>query len=82
MYTQHLNSIGRNYKDNLPFANAIDAVWSIALALNNSIVPIRDDLNSSLDEFTYPNGYNITHIIYEEMKRLKFYGATVSEKNN
>ena len=80
MYNQYLNASGKKYKDNLPFANAIDAVWAIALALNNSIGPIRENLNSSLEEFTYKDGRNMTHIIYEELKKLKFYGTTVRQK--
>ena len=79
MYDQHLNSIGKKYEENLPFANAIDAVWAIALAINNSIVPLREKLNKTLEEFTYKDGRGITDIIYEEMKKLNFYGTTVSK---
>ena len=78
MYDQYLNDIGKKYKDNLPFANAIDAMWAIALAINNSIVPVREKLNNTLEEFTYKDGRGITDIMYEEMKKLNFYGTTVS----
>ena len=78
MYDQYLNASGKKYEENLPFANAIDAVWAIALAINNSIVPVREKLNKTLEDFTYKDGRGITDIIYEEMKKLNFYGTTVS----
>ena len=78
MYDQYLKASGKKYEDNLPFANAIDAVWAIALAINNSIAPVREKLNKTLEEFTYKGGRGMTDIMYEEMKKLNFYGTTVS----
>ncbi|CAH1784847.1 unnamed protein product [Owenia fusiformis] len=49
-----------------------DAIWSMALTMNNTIKRIEPQ---TLDEFTYKHK-NYTDIFLEEMKNLSFTGAT------
>ena len=51
-----------------------DSVWSLALALNNSI-PNLDDIGLSLSDYKYGN-QNATNIIRDEVLKLKFTGAS------
>ena len=49
-----------------------DAVWAIALALNNT--------NADLLNFTYDgdSSANISQIIYQNLVNINFFGLTVS----
>ncbi len=51
-----------------------DAVWSLALALNNSIPHL--DPGSTLENFTYEDS-RMTGIFMEQMYKLDFAGMTV-----
>ena len=72
-HNQAFPELGRNASTQLEdSAYMFDAVWAAALALNNT--------NASLVNFTY-NGEasaNISQQIYNEAKKLKFFGLTVS----
>ena len=57
------------------FANAFDAVWTAALALNNSVSKLPP--GKGLEDFSYHDS-EMAHIFYEEIKKLSFYGASVS----
>ena len=53
----------------------IDAVWSLALALNNSIQTLNDQ-HMSLSDFSVNGNYDATVLIREELARLDFQGVT------
>lgn len=58
----------------VPFV--FDAVWLIALTLNNSIKPIQMKLNKSLENFTYKDS-DMAQMFSETLQKLRFQGITV-----
>ncbi|XP_068718717.1 gamma-aminobutyric acid type B receptor subunit 2-like isoform X2 [Montipora capricornis] len=61
----------------VPFA--FDAMWTIALTLNNSIHPIRIKFNRSLENFNYKESGMVQTFI-ETLQRLQFSGITGTVK--
>lgn len=59
----------------VPFV--FDAVWLIALTLNNSIKPIQMKLNKSLENFTYKDS-DMAQVFSETLQKLRFRGITVT----
>ena len=65
--------LGRNGSSQLEdSAYMFDAVWAVALALNNT--------NADLLNFTYDgdSSANISQIIYQNLVNINFFGLTVS----
>ena len=63
---------------NSPYSNApltFDAVWSLALAMNNSMAIIEEQLNVTLADYTYRN-LNATAIISQQFQKLNFAGTS------
>ena len=63
---------------NSPYSNApltFDAVWSLALAMNNSMAIIEEQLNETLADYTYGN-LNATAIISQQLQKLNFAGTS------
>ena len=66
--------LGRNASTQLEdSAYMFDAVWAVALALNNT--------NDDLLKFTYysESSINISQSIYQELVNVNFFGLTVSK---
>lgn len=57
----------------VPFV--FDAVWLIALTLNNSIKPIQAQLNKSLENFTYKDS-DMAQMFSETLQKLRYRGIT------
>lgn len=55
---------------------AYDAVWAMALALNQSILRLQQ-INKTLEDFQYDN-QDYFSIFKEEMQNVTFHGITVS----
>lgn len=51
-----------------------DSVWALALALNASIPRLENELNMSLDDYTYGHA-NITEIVRSELLKVGFEGT-------
>ena len=58
-------------------ANMFDAIWTAALALNETQLQLSKQ-NLSLKDFNYEDRYNISGTIYKEALKTKFFGLTVS----
>jgi len=56
-------------------AYIFDAVWTAALALNNTASKLPNGV--TLKNFTYENR-NMSQLIYEETLKVNFFGLTVS----
>ncbi len=56
-----------------------DGIWSLALALNASQLPLMDKYNTTLHEFNYESPY-MTTVFMEQMNKLAFEGMTVRHK--
>ena len=61
-------------------AYVFDAMWTAALALNRTESQLKER-NLTLTDFTYDDKHNISDIIYEEARKLEFFGLTVSIKH-
>ena len=72
-HNQAFPKLGRNASSQLEdSAYMFDAVWAVALALNNT--------DADLLNFTYDgeNAINISQSIYQELINVEFFGLTVS----
>ena len=80
-YTSILNQLDYPEDEAITQARYVyDAVWMIALTLNQSIADLEDRLNLTLNDFSYdPDSYNITKIFIERMSNLTFCGVSVSK---
>lgn len=58
-----------------------DSVWALALALNASIPRLENELNASLDNYSYHQSY-ATEIIRSELLNVEFEGITGKVKFN
>jgi len=81
--TEHATRFATLEKSNKtqPYVNdsayVFDAMWTAALALNRTESQLKER-NLTLTDFTYNDKYNISDIIYEEARKLEFFGLTVS----
>lgn len=85
-YTQFVDEYQvalQEYMDQLGLASVVetehqndyyDSVWALALALNASVPRLRDELNSSLSNYSYGNP-KMTDVIRSELLRLNFQGV-------
>lgn len=58
----------------MPFV--FDALWTIALTLNNSMHEIKTALNKSLADFTYEDS-SMVQILKKTLENVHFQGITV-----
>ena len=58
----------------VPFV--FDAMWTIALTLNNSMHEIKTTLNKSLADFTYKDS-SMVQILKKTLENVNFQGITV-----
>ena len=74
----HHQIINRTYRSN-PYAGfGYDAIWAIALALNNSIQELQIH-GKILTDFNY-NDSKMGNIFLDQMKQIEFEGITVRKK--
>jgi len=80
-YEYVLDQLGYRDDESITQARYVyDAVWMIALTLNQSIADIEERFpGQSLRNFTYDNS-NISQIFIERMSKLTFRGVSVSRK--
>lgn len=77
-YRDHLHQIDHFYRPN-PYAGfGYDAIWAIALALNNSIQELQMH-NKTLTDFNYHDS-EMGIILLNQMKQIEFEGVTVRKK--
>ena len=80
LYTEKLKEFANTTNENLQqnvYANTLyDQVWAFALALNNSLMPIKSQKLSLKDYRLGKRMSTISHILKNELKNVTFQGAS------
>ena len=74
-YSEYLDRNG--IKKSILFANAFDAIWAAAKALN--VTANRLHPNETIDQFSYDNE-RMAKLLYDSLLHIEFQGASVCQR--